>query len=320
MSENPAPSKVCVVCKVDLAGKPRTKDAKGRYFCPACLTRAKQAAAAKRARVATPVVASVRDADEPDLSLIREDPAGPVVFRQQAVCPKCETPVVGAAAICTNCGFNRATGASVVTAVAGKGPGIREETTVILKKDGSCGKCGYDLRRGKSMRCPECGTVNRVSGKKDQYAEDSRRVARMAYIKPAAIFLVSVPITAGILTGVLHLGPAQLAGAAMLLGAAYLVELVIYFLCTITFVGVDEPFHLMALRLLAVCGLTNVAWALVDPVPVFIVKFGVPALTHVLSLMALMEIDYEDAWIVALLTLLGWFGVLLTIVYMLPPQ
>ena len=48
MAERDGIAKVCVLCKEDVARKPRHKDARGRYFCEPCFQRAKEHAAKKK--------------------------------------------------------------------------------------------------------------------------------------------------------------------------------------------------------------------------------------------------------------------------------
>jgi hypothetical protein len=118
-------SKVCVVCGQNVAGKPRVKDAAGRYMCAgACQEKmaasAKQAPPASAPRVATssPTAATppptAKSSGDGSLlnDLISSSP-----MLTAASCQQCGSPMPGAAVICTRCGFNTQTGKALKTAV-----------------------------------------------------------------------------------------------------------------------------------------------------------------------------------------------------------
>ncbi|HVP74143.1 MAG TPA: hypothetical protein VMS30_10425 [Phycisphaerales bacterium] len=127
--------KTCAVCGEDVSSKPRTKDAKGRYFCQPCYLQAldrkharregappspkalpassKAAPAAKRARDATGMIID-DDADMGgaggganmleqllDLEPAHEAPA--------LICPACRSKIPPGGFLCTVCGFNTQT-------------------------------------------------------------------------------------------------------------------------------------------------------------------------------------------------------------------
>ena len=318
MREGSQPAgKVCALCATDVAAQPRVKDKQGRYFCQPCFDKVRQKrAAAKSASVTAPAAESAGFAiDEPDLGSVREESTVPIGFRQQELCPQCEHPVTESARICVNCGYDRVSRRAAASTVV-QTAADPEPMPGAVAKNGKCGKCGYDLSKIITMRCPECGTVNRLSSKKDQYDEDSRRAARIAYVKPAVITVVGLVAAAAILYA-RDSSPGFLIANAVLYAVMYVIGLIIYFFCTITFVGVDEPFHLMALRLLAVFSITNIVSALTDPLPTMMGRFGLVGMVHAISLMTIMEIDYEDAWIVAALTFFARTAVLIAFIVLM---
>ncbi|MEX2217954.1 MAG: hypothetical protein WD749_04270 [Phycisphaerales bacterium] len=116
MPSTEATAKICVKCNQDCSGKPRSKDAQGRYICKACLDGlkarkegaappAKPAPARGRAAVAPPPV------DEGSvLSNLLADAPDP--------CPSCASPMPPGAVLCNFCGFNKASGQAVRTQVS----------------------------------------------------------------------------------------------------------------------------------------------------------------------------------------------------------
>jgi hypothetical protein len=102
--------KICIQCGDDCAGKPRTKDAQGRYTCRPCYDKKQAAAAAApakaapdptSARVAAP--ASTYDIDASLLKELAGEEAAPVTATP---CPTCGAGMMAGAVICTTCGYN----------------------------------------------------------------------------------------------------------------------------------------------------------------------------------------------------------------------
>lgn len=124
MSGDSASGKICKICGQDCSGKPRTKDAKGFYYCKEC----HEQAARKVPPTAQP---KPRKAISPADLLAGDDP-GPLNLIDQLIpepppimggasggapgmggggpCPACGHFIPPGGALCTNCGFNTATG------------------------------------------------------------------------------------------------------------------------------------------------------------------------------------------------------------------
>jgi hypothetical protein len=99
--------KICVQCGDDCAGKPRTKDAKGRYVCRPCFDKV-QAKSAKPAspaplKGATPITPAPGDVDNSLLLALADEEARPVATTP---CPSCGAGMMNGAVICTTCGYN----------------------------------------------------------------------------------------------------------------------------------------------------------------------------------------------------------------------
>lgn len=126
-AETGGAAKVCIVCGANVAGKPRVKDAAGRYMCAGeCQKKAEaeslaRSEARERAKLqpppppkAGPVVKSAAAAKESNLlgDLISSSP-----MINAAACTACGNPMPGGAVVCTRCGFNSQTGKNLKTAV-----------------------------------------------------------------------------------------------------------------------------------------------------------------------------------------------------------
>lgn len=114
MSASSTPAKVCLICGLDVADKPRVKDAQGRYTCKECLDRAQKAKQAQqqakspaaRGPNAETGVASEGAVDNSFLL----DLGKPALKEGQQPCPNCAKPMAQEAKICVNCGMNLQTG------------------------------------------------------------------------------------------------------------------------------------------------------------------------------------------------------------------
>ncbi len=131
-------SKICVVCGQDVAGKPRVKDAAGRYMCAgACQEKAAAAAkaAAKPApapRAVTPPPKAPPVAKPAGEGSVLGDLISSSPMLNSAMCSECGNPMPGGAVICTRCGFNTQTGKALKTAVI-KEKAVKEPKAVAGK-------------------------------------------------------------------------------------------------------------------------------------------------------------------------------------------
>jgi len=123
-----ASTKVCVVCGVDVANKPRVKDAAGRYMCKAC---GEKQTAAKPAPVAKPGAAGPKPSAKPagagkgGIALAPDAGFDPVMASLVAssapatsqACANCKGWVKDGQLLCTSCGYNLQEGKQVRTRV-----------------------------------------------------------------------------------------------------------------------------------------------------------------------------------------------------------
>lgn len=107
--------KVCVICGEDCSNKPRTKDAKGRYYCTPCFDAAKLRAQKKSSgtvpRPQPKPSPRALDSDGPSMleKLLDQAPQGAAASAASA-CPSCHSFVADGTVICTSCGYNTQTG------------------------------------------------------------------------------------------------------------------------------------------------------------------------------------------------------------------
>ncbi len=107
-------SKLCTVCGVDCAGRPRVKDQQGRYMCQECFDRAK---AAKQVQTAPPVravaapapVAKAPEVNLNDNSFLLDMGKSAASGKAQS-CPECGRAITEGTVICIGCGYNLKSG------------------------------------------------------------------------------------------------------------------------------------------------------------------------------------------------------------------
>lgn len=112
------PSKICGICGEDCAGRPRTKDPQGRYFCQSCYDEALER---KRQGVAPPakhplpnVGATVIDPGVSNDELFADAIEAPPV-ETMSPCPSCGAGLPVGAALCVSCGYSPQTGGKFST-------------------------------------------------------------------------------------------------------------------------------------------------------------------------------------------------------------
>lgn len=165
-----------------------------------------------------------------------------------------------------------------------------------------CPQCGYDLRGLRNDRCPECGLVlnyaavrqaeNKRDGVNDSSWFDGKAVAMV--IAGLAVGAAVWGFQFGWLVGVTAFG----------LDFAFTVVIgwVIFFLCSVMWIGFDQPLRMTMVQILGAFGLYSGIAALLSLVPIpGIVTFFVGAAILVGLLSERLEIDIQDAIVVAIL-------------------
>lgn len=180
----------------------------------------------------------------------------------------------------------------------------------MVRSDIVCIKCGFNRVTGARGPSGGAGESERASKRKERsrpltVRDDGQREARNAYIKSAVILAICLPIAVviwSVMPGIEM--PIWLALATF--GVMYVATLVVYFICSLMWIGFDEPLKLEALRLAAACAITEIARAVLSPLPmnwrVQAVVQLIIGFVFVASVMQLMEMDKEDAIMFAVLT------------------
>jgi hypothetical protein len=286
----PTPSKVCVLCGLDCAGRPRVRDQHGKYRCEECLS-------GKRAPALVPAI----DPDDGIIALA-DEPAEP--DRRVAggdTCAGCGRPMPGEAAICIGCGYNRSTGSAVRTTFT------RDSGSTPVKAN-TCTKCGYSLAGLRTGRCPECGTVNRDPkyDRRERELRESARLARMSWVQPVVMIAMGLGVMLALAAW--QGGPGGMAEYLVSFGVSLGIGLAIYMMCSAMWIGFDVPAPITALRLAGVYALADVAYTLAGlaRAAMFgmfgIALFIVATLIYAGLMMKIMDIDFPDAVIVAIIT------------------
>lgn len=246
-------------------GAKRFRDKRGRSFCVDC---ARALSKPKETKPSAPTVEAdgYSLADEPKLGGDRVG-AGPT--RDLSECPSCGGAMIKSDIICTKCGFNRATGRPV---------GVEDAAEEA--------RATPERRRLKTVR------------------DDVKRETRNAYIKPAVAIALCLPIAMAIWGGVLGSADAVVFPLVVFL-VMFVVTFVVWFVCSLMWIGFDEPMGMETLRLGAVCSITEIARAALSPLPNYWrVQVAVQAgifMVFVGSTMVMMEMDKEDAGMFAVL-------------------
>ncbi len=106
------PEKICIVCGEDCSSKPRTKDARGRYYCTPCYQRAAKPRKSSTASVGAGASGLLPPESSDDLDWLKDAlPAGS--GGGGLPCPGCGAPLDSGAVLCMSCGYNMQTGSTL---------------------------------------------------------------------------------------------------------------------------------------------------------------------------------------------------------------
>lgn len=308
------------------------KDAHGRYMCRACHDARAGGGDGEggggrpdTGRLARPGTdglmetrARGREADGADGGIIPLEPEGgaraetiPLAeeFPEARPCPSCKAEMAPGAVVCVSCGFDarsRLKHATTRIAEDEPDPDAPKPKRKFTDPD-LCGYCGYKLAGLPSGKCPECGQLNSLSRRDDRLVEDSRRIAREAYQRPAVMFAIGF---AGIAGTLLYRGNAMGIVAELVKWVVEVpVGVGVYWVCCLTFLGFDAPMRLVALRLAGIYALVDFVYVLLSFQPVWIWPTGLSGLLYIYLLMEELEMDRGDAVIVGMLTFVAKVGV-----------
>lgn len=290
-----APAKVCTRCGQDCAGKPRVKDQRGRYTCQPCYDQLK---AERTAPTPSPAPIAPSEPEGFDVFALESSAEEP----KTSPCRNCGAPLAESAVLCVSCGFNKKLGRTARESdVAAALPPPSPLATQRGRRT-KCGKCGYDLRGTTGPKCPECGASAMAPTREEKNRENSEAVRRDTYIKPLVYFAVGFGIVS--LIQLLSGGIDDLLFYAVGYAIQVPIGVAVYWVCCLIWIGFDAPVHVTALRLAGIYALVDLASAIFSFVPIPIIGWVAPLLIYVGLLMDLLELDLQDAVIVALITFL----------------
>jgi hypothetical protein len=307
----------CANCGTDLSRGKRAKDNNsGLYYCPAFALHGecepatasgtdRDAQEQQSRRPAVPVRADDPQSDtkpdeaadiygidlEPVENAASNRPRSvkPSAPRTQA-CPVCLTTLTDQQR-CFGCGFDSA-------------KGLLSSSKVLKSKDQHgtrtvlCPKCTYDMGAGTAMTCPECGTTLPIEDKTTQYARQSKETARQAYLQPLLMLGIAGLIMMGVWFA--NLGLLGLAVYPIYLIAITLLGTFVFQLMCLTFIGFDAPLHLTVLRLAGIYAVMSVVDEIAGWIPLPCVPILVSLLVYVGLLMQMLDLEVNDAVILAL--------------------
>jgi predicted RNA-binding Zn-ribbon protein involved in translation (DUF1610 family) len=218
--------------------------------------------------------------------------------------------MTSASEICKECGFDRKTGHSVGHAAT---EAIEAAAGVPRAKRAAkpCTKCGYDLTGLKTGTCPECGTFNirRMNPR-----ETERQTLRKMFVQP--LLMIGIGLAIAMVVYGLGSGLGGAVNYLMYYALSVPIGFAAYVGCSMVFIGFDEPLGVTFVRLAGVYAVTDACASALGFVPfVSWITWPIQAFIYLGLLMQVMELDLEDAWLVAAITfvvhvvavlLLGW--------------
>jgi predicted RNA-binding Zn-ribbon protein involved in translation (DUF1610 family) len=270
----------------------------GELYCDQCGQALAAAAQRVRARQAAhapvkPIEQTPKPAAEvlpaaTPLPVSDEDPSVKIVTR---ICLSCSHTVHADNPVCAYCGWDVRKGL----------PKKFREMEAAPKP--TCRKCGYELTGLKTNICPECGTRNRLTARGAELDKNSREITKWAYLRPALMLCGGV---GGLILfyGIRYSSePWFMVFAVVSFAINAVVLWVVYTLCGLGWIGLDMPHHLAALRLSGILAVATLLLAVLGLVPAPVLALGIAGFAFVWMLHQEMDLEFQDAVIIAILTM-----------------
>lgn len=268
-------TKICIKCGRDCSAVPRLRSATGQYACKSCV-------AAESGLPATP-----------------HDMSG----RSRAPCPKCGSDRSVGTLACAVCGHSE-----------GIDPGCPKLPKVKKPKRGKpllCRKCQYDLTGLRDGLCPECGHINSIAGKRDWDEENSKEVARNAYLKPLIYLAVGMALVLG--TYAARGAPLGFLGYLIMFPILVTIAYVMLWLCCMMWLGFTSSPLLMLVQLAGIHGAVGGVAALLSFIPFIGMAGFIPIIlcgaVYVRLMSDWMDMEAADAKIVAVIVYVAIMGI-----------
>jgi hypothetical protein len=269
--------KICTHCGQDCSAKPRTKDKLGKYYCKECFGEAMRAAEARLAAAAQAVQPAPIEPVGEPIVFDIAEPDAPGIAVMET-CPRCSNPLAAGVVLCTSCGFNR--------------------------------QSGQQLKVQKEA--PEPKPVKKGRGR----SRDSAATVKEAYLKPVALFVVGA-VGSCIIVASQTGNAAAAAGYLLQFAITVPLGLLVFWLCSAMWIGFDAPIHLTALNLAGIYAASDLASNLLGLTGLPILGWAVGTVTYVGLLVDMLELELQDAVIVALVTFIVKIVIIFTVVAML---
>lgn len=289
----------CARCRAAVP-PPRQADGLHGLYCPGC------AASLRSITTGTPVAV---EAPPPPPHTLREHtieaspepgeplpiaPPDPSVELHTRICLNCAHTVDALNPHCAYCGFD-----------ARKGMPKKIAETLSHAAPKLCRECGYDLSGLTIGICPECGTKNSLTPRNPLLLASSMEVRKEAYRRPA-IMLGAALAVLSVFQLFLHHGDWRYAALYLMCFFTSLPVVVLsYCGCCLAWIGFDMPIHLAALRLAGVGAVALVVYAIFSLLPVWVVPLGLANITYVWMMAHELDMEIQDATVVALLSAVG---------------
>lgn len=294
-SQNPI-AKICTICGNDCSRRERIRDKAGRYYCKNCYDCACQKRAASRKDQVMSMSGSEdryyeNTEEEEVLPWDGDDVAGynqldSDVYKNAAKeCPGCGKFQPGNTIICTDCGLNWQTGKKIKYK-------FQAESKQKVDK-------GADL--------PEY---------RKKELEFNRHQAKLEYTKPVFMIVIGLFLSSVLWASQFSEGVAV---ARMIgLAAQTLLGIIAFWLCSILWIGFNQPFHLIALKLIGIYAISELAYVIAFMfIPVLIVPWVVVLFVSLGLMVQLLDLDITDAVIFAIITIFLKIALFLTLIGLL---
>ncbi len=179
----------------------------------------------------------------------------------------------------------------------------------------NCPNCRYDVRNLTGVTCPECGIKLAPALRRAEREQEARKSLRPLLTRAIVAVLASWAVIAGVLALQQEIGvfPWYLLSYAITVP----IGLAVFYGLAMMWFGLDQPFKLLALQLIAIYAITDAVQMTIGTLTFSLIGWIAGVITYLTLLCRWLDLEWPEALAVAVVTAVTKFFIIMMLLSMI---